>query len=173
MRCSPPTLAVWGCAVADDRTPVTGRLYVEATPGFVTLDVSPLVESNIHDVLDLLMGDEFFESFMEIACVEPTVEHDGHTPERLAFERLLAALVERVSTRQALTGRQAVQAARQMLRYAEPMVAAAERDEATLLRLATRPPRGASEIKHPSMRPTREHLAKNPMPEQQRKDGAA
>ncbi|MFD0078184.1 hypothetical protein ACFVIY_37785 [Streptomyces sp. NPDC127166] len=32
--------------------------------------------------------------------------------------------------------------------------------------------RGASEIKHPAMRPTREHLAKNPMPEQ-RKDGAA
>lgn len=33
-------------------------------------------------------------------------------------------------------------------------------------------PRGASEIKHPVMRPTREHLAENPMPEQ-RKDSAA
>lgn len=133
-----------GCAVADDRTPVTGRLYVEATPGLVTLDVSPLVENNVHDVLDLLASDEFFETFVEIACAEPTAEHDGHTPERLAFERLLAALVERVSTRQALTGRQAVRVARQMLRYAEPMVAAAEQAEAMLLRIAMSPVREAS-----------------------------
>lgn len=28
-------------------------------------------------------------------------------------------------------------------------------------------PRGASEIKHPSMRATRKHLAANPLPEQQ------
>ncbi|MFF5285234.1 hypothetical protein [Streptomyces sp. NPDC013171] len=130
--------------MADGRMPVTGRLYVEATPAFVTLDVSPLVESNVHDVLDLLMGDEFFETFMAIACAEPVVEHDGHTPERLAFEQLLAALVERVSTRQALTGRQAVRVARQMLRYAEPMVAAAERDRVALLQLATSPVREAS-----------------------------
>ncbi|WP_327162058.1 hypothetical protein [Streptomyces zaomyceticus] len=33
-------------------------------------------------------------------------------------------------------------------------------------------PRGASEIKHPVMRPTREHLAKNPMPEQKKKGAA-
>ncbi|WP_327162057.1 hypothetical protein [Streptomyces zaomyceticus] len=130
--------------MADDRTPVTGRLYVEALPGLVTLDVSPLVEDNVHDVLNLLMTDEFYDTFREIACAEPTVEHDGHTPERLAFEQLLAGLVERLSTRQALTGRQAVQVAQQMLRYAEPMVAAAERDTATLLRLATSPVREAS-----------------------------
>ncbi|MFE5658322.1 hypothetical protein ACFQ9H_19295 [Streptomyces sp. NPDC056517] len=33
--------------------------------------------------------------------------------------------------------------------------------------------RGASEIKHPVMRPTRDHLAENPLPEQKRKDSAA
>ncbi|MFF5285232.1 hypothetical protein [Streptomyces sp. NPDC013171] len=34
-------------------------------------------------------------------------------------------------------------------------------------------PRGASEIKHPTMRRTRAHFTENPLPEQKRKDGAA
>lgn len=34
-------------------------------------------------------------------------------------------------------------------------------------------PRGASEIKHPVMRPTRDHFAENPMPEQKTKGDAA
>ncbi|MFD0078183.1 hypothetical protein ACFVIY_37780 [Streptomyces sp. NPDC127166] len=114
--------------MADDRNPVAGRLYVEATPGFVTLDVSPLVENNVHDVLDLLMGDEFFESFMAIACAEPTVEHDGHTPERLAFERLLAALVERVSTKVALTPMQALRVAGQMRELGAARTVPAQRE---------------------------------------------
>lgn len=130
--------------MADDRTPVTGRLYVEALPGLVTLDVSPLVENNVHDVLDLLMGDEFFESFMEIACAEAVTEHDGHTPERLAFERLLAALVERVSTRQALTGRQALRVGREIVAHAEQIVAVERAAAAALLLVATQPVREAS-----------------------------
>ncbi|MFE5658320.1 hypothetical protein ACFQ9H_19285 [Streptomyces sp. NPDC056517] len=109
----------------------------------VTLDVFALVENNTHELLDLLMG-EFFEQFVDLANATTSGGHDGHAPETLGFEQLLAALVERLSKRQCLTGTEAVRAAREMLRIAEPMVAAAERDRATLLRLATSPVREAS-----------------------------
>jgi hypothetical protein len=119
-----------------DRTPATGRLYIEATPCRITLDVTPLVDNNTHDLLDLLMGDEFFETFMELACANPNEEHDGHAPDRLAFEELKTQLVERLATKQALTGPQALRAARRMLAFAEPMVAAKEQAEAALLSFA-------------------------------------
>lgn len=122
--------------MSTDRTPATGRLYIEATPCLVTVDVTPLVDSNVHDVLDLLMGDEFFETFMELACADPDGEHDGHAPDRLAFEELKTQLVERLATKQALTGPQALRAARRMAAFAEPMVAAEEQAEAALLSFA-------------------------------------
>lgn len=76
--------------------PVRGPLYVEATPLVVTLDASPLVSNNTHDLLDLLRG-EFLDAFMEL-----------DTADGLAFEELHAALVDRLATKVALTGKQAV-----------------------------------------------------------------
>lgn len=89
-----------------EHPPVPGRYYVESGPGFVTLDVSPLIDNNTHDVLDLLMN-EFFEDFNTIACADSTGEHDGFAPDRLAFEELKAQLLQRLATRAAMTGSQA------------------------------------------------------------------
>lgn len=100
-----------------DRTPVRGPMYIEATPLLVTADVTPLVTNNVHDLLDLLMGDEFFEDFIAIASTEPTGQHDGHAPETLAAEELVARLVERLATKCALTGMQALRVAEQLQRY--------------------------------------------------------
>ena len=130
--------------MSTDRTPVEGRLYVEATPCRNTLDVTPLVDDNVHDILDLLMGDEFFETFMELACADPDGQHDGHAPDRLAFEELKTHLVERLSTRQSLTGPQALRVARRIASFAEPMVAAEEQAAAALLGFATQRDRRAS-----------------------------
>ncbi|MFE2936693.1 hypothetical protein [Streptomyces sp. NPDC059278] len=90
-----------------DRTPVTGRFYPESGPGFVTVDMSALVDNNVHDLLDLLGSEEFFEDFISVACAEPVGEHDGSAPDRLEFEELKDRLVERLATRVAMTGRQA------------------------------------------------------------------
>lgn len=130
--------------MADGRGPVLGRLYIKGLPGLVTLDVSPLVELAVHEVLDLLMTEEFLDSFIEIASAEPVTAHDGHTPERLAFEQLLAALVAQVSTRQALTGRHALRVGREIVAHAERIIAV-ERAAANVLQLvAARPVRKAS-----------------------------
>lgn len=86
-----------------DPRSVRGPLYVEATPIMVTLDASPLVSANVHDLLDLLRSDEFVDAFMEL-----------DTAGELAFEELHAALVDRLATKVALTGRQAVTVAAQL-----------------------------------------------------------
>lgn len=100
--------------------PARGPLYVEATPLYVTLDASPLVSNNVHDLLDLLRSDEFLDQFMEL-----------DTAGQLATEELHAALVERLATKVALTGKQAVRVANRMQVLAAPMVdAEAQRDEA-------------------------------------------
>ncbi|WP_128977248.1 hypothetical protein [Streptomyces roseicoloratus] len=96
--------------------PVRGPMHIEATALHITADVTPLVENNVHDLLDLLMEEDLFEAFMELACTEPTGEHDGHAPDRLAFEELKDRLVERLATKVALTGRQALGIADQMRR---------------------------------------------------------
>ena len=59
---------------------VRGPMYVEATPLMVTADVTPLVTANVGELLDLLMSDEFFQDFMEIADAEPSGQHDAHAP---------------------------------------------------------------------------------------------
>ncbi|MFF8409033.1 hypothetical protein [Streptomyces omiyaensis] len=100
----------------DPKRPVTGPMYIEATGLCVTADVSPLVENNVLDLLDLLASDEFFERFVAIACTEPTGVHDGHAPEKLATEELVAELVERLATKVRLTGMQALRVAEQMRR---------------------------------------------------------
>jgi hypothetical protein len=139
--------------------PVRGPMYVDATPLMVTADVTPLVHANVGELMDLLSG-EFFDDFMEIADPpECTTEHDGHVHEKLAFEALHARLVERMSTKVALTGPQAVRAAGQMHKLGLPLAAAAERTKAAVTR-------GASLIKHPSHAATRRHLKANPLPEQ-------
>lgn len=99
-----------------DREPVRGPMYISSTPLLVTADVTPLVANNVHDLLEALMGEEFFEDFMAIACAEPTGTHDGHAPERLAFESLAARLLERMQTRCGMTGRQALGVAEQLHR---------------------------------------------------------
>ncbi|MGY4903277.1 hypothetical protein [Streptomyces sp. 900116325] len=91
-----------------DHAPVPGRFYPESGPGFVTLDVAALVDNNVHDLLELLGSDEFFEDFISVACAEPVGEHDGSAPDRLAFEELKDRLVERLAIRVAMTARQAV-----------------------------------------------------------------
>jgi hypothetical protein len=144
--------------------PVRGPLYVDATPLMVTADVTPLVHANVAELLDLLSS-EFYDDFREVADREPT-GHDGHAVERLGFERLTELLVERMSTKVALTGPQAVRAAGRMHKLGLPLAAAAERTKAAVTR-------GASLIKHPSHAATRRHLAANPLPEQRGIGGAA
>ncbi|MFH9368109.1 hypothetical protein ACH4K8_20805 [Streptomyces anulatus] len=88
------------------REPVPGRYYTESGPGWVTLDATPLVDNNVHDLLELLAGDEFFERFMAMAA--PLVDADGEgAPDRLEFEQLKDDLVERLATRVRMTGEQA------------------------------------------------------------------
>jgi hypothetical protein len=137
--------------------PVRGPMYVDATPLMVTADVTPLVHANVAELLDLLSS-EFYDDFREVADQEPT-GHDGHAVERLGFERLTELLVERMSTKVALTGPQAVRAAGQMHKLGLPLAEAAERTKAAVTR-------GASLIKHPSHAATRRHLKANPLPEQ-------
>lgn len=85
-----------------DPKPIRGPVYVEATPLLVTLDVSPLVSNNVHDLLTLL-ADEFLDDFMEL-----------DTAGSLAFEELHARLIDRLATKVALTGKQAVKVAKQL-----------------------------------------------------------
>jgi hypothetical protein len=132
-------------------------MYVEATPLMVTADVTPLVEANVGELLDLLTSDEFFQDFMEIA--DPA-ENGGQPADRYAFEQLQARLVDRMSTKVALTGPQAMRVAGRMAKLAKPLADLSARTAAAVMK-------GASLIKHPSMRPTREHLAVKPLPGQQ------
>ncbi|MEV5261786.1 hypothetical protein AB0L02_27570 [Streptomyces anulatus] len=88
------------------REPVPGRYYADRTPGWVTLDVASLVDNNVHDLLDLLAGDKFFERFMAMAA--PLVDADGEgAPDRLEFEQLKDDLVSLLATRARMTGEQA------------------------------------------------------------------
>lgn len=145
---------------------VRGPLYVDATPLMVTADVTPLVHANVAELLDLLAG-EFYDDFREIADQEPTGQHDGHAPERLGFEQLAEQLVERMSTRVSLTGRQAMRAAGRMARLALPLAEAEEAREAARKKAEALMKRGASLIAHPTHKATREHLREHPLPEQQ------
>lgn len=130
--------------------PVRGPIRLDRTPLTVTADVESLVDRNVEELLDLLSG-EFFEDFMTAVCEEST-GHDGHAPEALRFERLRQQLVERLATRVSLTGPEAVRVGERMADLGHSLDAA---------------PRGASEIRHPAMRATRQHLKANPLPEQQ------
>ena len=108
--------------------PVRGPLYVESTPLMVTLDVTPLVENNVHDLLDALSEDDLFEEFLAATCADSTGEHDGTLPDRLAFEELKTKLVERLATKVALSGMQAVQAGEQMRRLGMDRAVPAQSD---------------------------------------------
>lgn len=145
---------------------VRGPMYIDATPLMVTADVTPLVHANVAELLDLISG-EFYDDFREIADQEPTGQHDGHAPERLGFERLAELLMERMSTRVALTGPQAVRVAGQMHKLGLPLAEAAGHKEAAAKRVVDTRSKGASDIRHPAMRATRKHLAANPLPERQ------
>ncbi|WP_327333677.1 hypothetical protein [Streptomyces anulatus] len=87
------------------REPVPGRYYTGNTPGWVTLDVSPLVDNNTHDLLELLMSDEFFERFMALAA--PMADEVADGSGRLDFEELKDNLVSLLATRVRMTGEQA------------------------------------------------------------------
>lgn len=113
----------------EPKQPVTGPMYIEATGLCVTADVSPLVENNVHDLLDLLMEEDFFERFMAIACTEPTGTHDGHAPETLATEQLVADLVERLATKVSLTAMQALRVAEQMRKLGAARSVPAQRED--------------------------------------------
>ena len=140
--------------------PVDGpyAIHVEGTPTGVTLDVSAFVT----DVVVALAQGALAADFLDVVDMfETPAGHDGHARERLLVEQL----VERLQTRIPVYGTQGV-------RLAESIRSASLRALSEQQREAEAPSRGASEIKHPAMRPTREHLADNPLPEQ-RTDGAA
>ncbi|MFB8101311.1 hypothetical protein ACFC3O_00490 [Streptomyces sp. NPDC056007] len=86
------------------REPVPGRYYPGVTPGWVTLDVAALVDNNVHDLLDLLGSDEFFERFIALTSAPIDGERDT---DRLDFEQLKDELRDRLSTRVRMTGQQA------------------------------------------------------------------
>lgn len=141
-----------------DREPVAGRWTTKAGSCFATLDVTALVDNNVHDLLELLMY-EFFEDFHAVACAVPTGEHDGFAPDRLAFEDLKTRLVERLATRLSMTAPQADRIGVQLQNIAA--------------RLDNTPAaQGASEIRHPMFARTRRFLKASPLPSQ-RRDGAA
>lgn len=143
--------------MTDNNQPVRGPMYVEATPLMVTADVTPLVAANVGELLDLLSSDEFFQDFMEVA--DPS-ENGGEPAGRMQFETLQARLVERMSTKVALTGPQAMRVAGRMAKLAKPLADLSAKTAAAVSR-------GASLIKHPTHKATRDHFAANPMPEQQ------
>lgn len=99
-----------------DREPVPGAYYPEGLPGFVTLDVTPLVDNNVHDLLEILAEDDVFESFLAVTNAEaPACGHDGHAPDRLAFEQLKDYLVDRLATRVRMTAPQAMRVGSRVL----------------------------------------------------------
>lgn len=146
-----------------DTNNIRGPVYVAATPLMVTADVEPLVHANVTELLDLLAG-EFYDDFREVADQAPASEHDGHAAERLGFEQLAELLVERMSTRVSMTGRQAVRVAGQLHKLGLPLAEAEEEKAAAVAK--TTPPRGAGEIRHPSHAATRRHFAGSPLPRQ-------
>ncbi|MFJ9318289.1 hypothetical protein [Streptomyces globisporus] len=107
------------------REPVPGRYYAESTPGWVTLDVAALVDNNTHDLLELLMSDEFFERFMVLAA--PLAGEEP--PDRLEFEHLKDDLRERLATRARMTGQQARRVGARLYRLGVQV--SAETDAAT------------------------------------------
>lgn len=135
----------------NENSNVRGPMYVDATPLMVTADVTPLVNANAGEMLDLLTG-EFFDDFMEIA--------QGPDGEKYAFEQLQARLVDRMSTRVSLTGPEAMKVAGRMAKLAKPLADLSAKTAAAVMR-------GATLIKHPTHAATRKHLKANPLPEQQ------
>ena len=138
---------------------VRGPMQVDATPLMVTADVESLVAANVGELLDLLCSDEFFQDFMEIA--DPS-ENGGEPATRLQFETLQARLVERMSTKVALTGPQAMRVAGRMAKLGKPLADLSAKTAAAVQR-------GASLIRHPSHAATRAHFAANPLPQQERR----
>jgi hypothetical protein len=130
---------------------VRGPMHIDATPLMVTADVTPLVEANAGEMLDLLVG-EFFDDFMEIA--------QGPVGEKYAFEQMQARLVDRMSTRVSLTGPEAMKVAGRMAKLAKPLADLSAKTAAAVMR-------GATLIKHPTHAATRKHLKANPLPGQQ------
>ncbi|MFH9823071.1 hypothetical protein [Streptomyces bobili] len=137
--------------MTDTPKAVRGPMHIDATPLMVTADVEPLVHANVGELLDLLSG-EFFDDFMEVVDAKPG--------ERYAHETLQARLVERMSTRVALTGPQAMRVAGRMARLAKPLADLSAKTAAAVMK-------GASLIKHPTHAATRKHLKANPLPVQQ------
>lgn len=153
-----------------DKKPVRGPMYIGATPLMVTADVTPLVHANVTELLDLISG-EFYDDFREVADQEPTGEHDGHAAERLGFERLAELLIERMSTRVSLTGKQAMRVAGRMARLGHPLAEAEQEREAAVKKATdalvhAERAHGASLIKHPTHAKTRAHLKAHPFPKQ-------
>lgn len=116
-----------------DPRPVRSPVYVEATPLLVTLDVSPLVSNNVHDLLDLLRSDEFLDDFMELDTSGP-----------LAFEELHAKLVDRLATKVAMTGTQALIVGLRIQAFADPIVTAADQKADAVMNIVRQQDRRAS-----------------------------
>ena len=144
--------------MTENTNAVRGPMHITATPLMVTADVEPLVSANAGEMLDLLSG-EFFDDFMAIA--DPSERAEG-VDVKYEFEQLQARLVERLSTKVALTGPQAMRVAGQMAKLGKPL---ADLSASTAAKVS----RGASLIKHPSHAATRRHLAENPLPQQDRR----
>lgn len=120
---------------------VRGPMYIEATPLMVTADVEPLVHANVGELLDLLCSDGFFQDFMEIA--DPS-ENGGEPADRMQFETLQARLVERMSTKVALTGPQAMRVAGRLARLGKPLADLSAKTAAVVMRTQQRRQGGAA-----------------------------
>lgn len=127
--------------MTENNQTVRGPMHIDATPLMVTADVEPLVHANVGELLDLLMSDEFFQDFMEIA--DPS-ENGGAPADRLQFETLQARLVERMSTKVALTGPQAMRVAGRMAKLGKPLADRSASTAAVVMRTQRREGRAAA-----------------------------
>ncbi|WP_432138961.1 hypothetical protein [Streptomyces sp. bgisy154] len=115
--------------MTDNPKSVRGPMHIDATPLMVTCDVERLVHDNVGELLDLLMG-EFLDDFTEIV--------NGEADREYAFETLQARLVDRLSTKVALTGPQAMRVAGRMAELARPLAARSAHTAAVVMRTQQR-----------------------------------
>jgi len=117
--------------MSEQRMPVDGpfRLYAEAIPAGATLDVASFVESVVHDVVELLLTDEYGDRLDELAEAQPADPHEVQRPSELRFESLVADLVDATSTKIPVYGAQVLRLAEALRKIAVPKPVPTQRTE--------------------------------------------
>lgn len=93
------------------------RIRVQPTTSGAEIDTEVHDRQTVETVLGLLLG-EFADDFEAIADLKPT--HDGRTPERLPYERLVAALVAALPKTAPLYGAEVARMADELHTIARP-----------------------------------------------------